>query len=123
MPNSKESTVKHSVVNLTGDLYADIENNTFQGAIFKPILRPLSDLDKMVAHPLGKEEPRNFAALLDLTKDEDGEWCERIEADQCENPHVYSVVTGVNWWLFEYHFDVFGLIPARLAISYKEAGL
>lgn len=44
-PNSKEQVGKPFRAKLTGDLYADIENNTFQ-AEFKLILRPLSDISK-----------------------------------------------------------------------------
>lgn len=49
IPNGKESTGIAGIVNLTGDLYADIENNTFN-ATFKPILHPLSDLTREIEH-------------------------------------------------------------------------
>lgn len=80
----------------------------------KLVLRPISDVKTTIET---KDGPKNFASLLDLSQDEDGDWCERVYADQCESPSVLSVITGFNWWLFEYHFDVFGLIEKGLAIS------
>lgn len=82
--------------------------------MFKPILRPMSDINSTIET---KDGDKNFASLLDLIKDEDGDWCEIVYVDQCESPFVLSLVTGVNWWMFENHFDVFGLIDAGLAID------
>lgn len=80
----------------------------------KLILRPMSDVKTIIETEDG---PKHFASLLDLSQDEDGDWCERVYADQCESPSVMSVITSFNWWLFQYHFDVFGLIEKGLAIS------
>lgn len=79
-----------------------------------PILRPMSDVDSVVETENG---PYNFKAQLDLSKDPDGDWCEEIQADQCESPSVIVPIAAFNWWLFQYHFDVFGLIEKGLAIS------
>lgn len=65
-PNWKESTGIVRVVNLTGDLYADIENRTFTDD-FIPIVRPLSNLTKeIVQADYNNGEP--FVPLVDLAE-------------------------------------------------------
>jgi len=81
----------------------------------KPILRPLSDLDKPIV--TDKNLTVKPSIDFDLVKDEDGNWCDEFMADYGESPTAKVDVTQMNLWLFEYHFDVFGLIPAGLAID------
>lgn len=80
----------------------------------KPILRPLSDLTKEIEHNREKFVP---SKKYDLIQDEDGDWCEVLHAYYGESPIAHVMITSFNWWLFEYHFDVFGLIEKNLAID------
>lgn len=84
---------------------------------WKPVLRPMSDLSKMIEHPIDKSKKVILSSFYDLEVDEDGDYCDRYYADQCESPSVLVSVASFNWWLFEYHFDVFGLIDQGLAID------
>lgn len=80
----------------------------------KPILRPLSDLEDNHCYVDQMEEDVNHSIsyhnglFSDLTADDfDIKWLPQVSFN----------------WLVKNHFDVFDLIPAGLAISYKEAGL
>lgn len=81
--------------------------------MFKPILRPLSDFD-------------SYPNDLDLTTD--FESCYRISSgdiafvNTSDKTYLSDIVTSSEF-MFKNHFDVFGLTPAGLAISYEEAGL
>ncbi len=83
--------------------------------MFKPILRPLSDLDKQIirSENLTVKPSRAFG----LVKDEDGTWCDEFSANYGESPTAKVPVIYFNMWLFEYHFDVFGLIEQGLAVD------
>lgn len=88
---------------------------------FKPILRPLSDLTMQITHDgetlvpsesLGREFQMNVIEFNLLVQNlENTEFILRTTS--------FAVIQR----LIEWHFDVFDLIPAGLAISYKEAGL
>lgn len=101
-PNGKESTGIKGIVYLTADLYADIKNNTFNGAEFKPILRPLSDLTKKY--------------YFDNLKDGDFELSEEIIKEIKTISRGYLKFYQLNY-LLNHHFDVFGLIEKGLAID------
>ena len=83
--------------------------------MYKPILRPLSDLNKELFMN------GNFGFIpfkrFELVKDEEGVWCDEFYADYGESPTSKVDVTQINFWLFEYHFDVFGLIKEGLAVD------
>lgn len=81
---------------------------------FKPLLRPLSDLKNKVIIHNGEEV--NLWKKYDLVLHED-EVCDEYYAEYAETPKAYVPVYWMSWWLFEYHFDVFGLIDAGLAIN------
>jgi hypothetical protein len=79
----------------------------------KPILRPLSDLTIEITHngqtfvPIEWFEEKYFATDLPAQ-------CERIiEDDRWVNQSSYMLIEQ----LFEWHFDVFGLIEKGLAID------
>ena len=91
----------------------------------KPILRPLSDLTKEIEHngqkfypcynlfgkPFCRTHPKLESSFVDGMLNE--LWLENEEGDiaQCS-------FTKVDWdYLFEWHFDVFGLIDKGLAID------
>ncbi|MGJ7024959.1 hypothetical protein [Petrimonas sulfuriphila] len=65
-PNWKESTGIVRVVNLTGDLYADIENRTFTDD-FIPIVRPLSNLTKEIVQA-DYNDGKPFIPIVELAK-------------------------------------------------------
>jgi len=70
-PNYKEKTTRSGIVRLTGDMYADIENNTFRED-FIHIVRPLSDLTKeCVQANYNNGEP--FVPIVELAKIEFGD--------------------------------------------------
>ncbi len=80
----------------------------------KPILRPLSDLDKEIDHNEEKFIP--YDALKTIVSDE--QWvkiCETI------NEPIYTKVFDMPYWwvnkIYSWHFDVFGLIEEGLAID------
>ena len=83
--------------------------------MFKPILRPFSDLDKPIKRDVNLTV--NPSIAFGLVKDEEGIWCDEFSADYGESPTAKIDVTQMNFWLFEYHFDVFGLIKAGLAVD------
>lgn len=103
--NSRWMTVK----------YVDENDGDYNHAIYmiKPILRPLTVFD-------------SFQNDLDLTTD--FESCYRVSSgdiafiNTSDKTYLSDIVT-VSEFMFKNHFDVFGLIPAGLAVSYKEAGL
>jgi len=82
-----------------------------------PILRPMSDVGVSIET---KDGEVNFSLKYDLEKDIDGDWCDRSYAEQCESPYTISPITAFNCWLFENHFDVFGLIEKGLAINLND---
>ncbi len=83
--------------------------------MFKPILRPMSDFDK----PLGQESDI-YSYLMKYNQGR--EECAQIDGDldfDINEPIWLSAKLGyeVHLFLFEHHFDVFGLIPAGLAVD------
>ena len=110
------------------DVVTGIDNNTvislFRGHLanftsieeIKPILRPLSDLTKEIE--------------VNGTKYESVEhYFEEIYYTQTFHKQVKSIIQDERWinhceyilveFLFEHHFDVFGLIPQGLAIDFN----
>ena len=75
----------------------------------KPILRPLSDLTKEIDHNGGRFVPKDRAKRIYGWKDE---WI--LETGHIRIGHLPFVVIEK---LFEWHFDVFGLIDQGLAID------
>lgn len=80
------------------------------------VLRPLSDMDKIIAsvnEPSFKPSSRYDLRLYD------GEWCEEFYAEYGESPKAFIPVADMaqSTWPFKYHFDVFGLIQAGLAVD------
>jgi len=84
---------------------------------FKPILRPLSELTKEIEHNGEKLMP--FEICGGILQGNDG------EKQYLTDLHQFSLgkidVRWLPYWvvdkLFEWHFDVFGLIPEGLAIK------
>lgn len=85
----------------------------------KPILRPMSDLFKLIdwdnsgdPYMLGSK-----MGLIQIIEDGNPLIVDELYAEQCESPGVCLDARYCNWWLFEHHFDVFGLIEKGLAIK------
>jgi len=91
----------------------DFEIRKDADLLLKPILRPLSDIKKPI---LINDEVVVFYSRHDLRIDE-GCFCDVYDAYYGESPKAFVPITEINWWMFEYHFDVFGLITAGLAID------
>lgn len=109
-PNGKESTGNPGEVYLTGDLYADIENKTFKGEIFKPMLYPLP----MLTQEVSKEIDNASCNKLNL-KSGFGNWYE-VESEG-KRIGVKALPFYAIEILQKYHYDVHGLIPKGLAID------
>lgn len=114
-PNGKESTGVFRIVFLTGDLYADIENNTFPED-FKPILHPLSDLTKEIEHKGERFVPMRKLlenACFNLSKMSDNE----INGyyDVYFNMDLVTITDAL--LMAEWHFDIAGLIEKGEAID------
>lgn len=76
----------------------------------KPILRPLSDLvSDGDLSPIGETVFRNFPEMF-----------ETMPLIVDKNPSMLYYEYGIVESLFEFHFDVFGLIDKGLAIKYHE---
>ena len=99
--------------------------NTFgQIELCKPILRPL-DLTKEIEVNGDKFVPQNEFFILygsDVPKIGKNLWKE-IFIDNIKYSSIDSISYGVVEKLFEWHFDVFGLIPAGLAIDINTLNL
>ena len=94
------------------EMDVSIMNSLFNDARKKPILRPLSDLSKKQVNELkkicGSFEFDNNYWQLDKIYFETPDYSVDIEFQQ-----ILDITTK----LFEWHFDVFGLIPKELAID------
>lgn len=116
-PSQSEEYFKQKLTGITTDKVildaGEVEDyfNVF------PLLRPMSDIDKLIAT---KNGDINFSKKYDLGRDVDGDWCDINYAEQCESPVTLTPICSYNWWLFENHFDVFGLIKKGLAINFND---
>ena len=84
----------------------------------KPILRPLSDLFKEI------ETNEKFIPVLELKQiadtDYERDFIENLEQIVKENKIEYMPYTLLSY-LFEWHFDIFGLIEKGLAVDFNKA--
>lgn len=84
---------------------------------FIPILRPLSDFTKEIEHNVRSFVPTNEIKNIDgeyyITLDSGCLWLDDVCSLGFEATRSYSLITT----LFEWHFDVFGLIEKGLAID------
>lgn len=97
----------------------------------KPILRPLSDLTKEIE--VDGEKFKDFASLLEsITKTKwvyfkDEEELHNLTYSQDNNGNQYDSGLDLPYYivqkLFEWHFDVYGLIEAGLAIDMNSLNL
>ena len=97
-------------------LFKKSEVRTYSTLIYKPILRPLSDLTKEITHngetfvPLAKYNDvfgENDDYLIEYLNDEGG-----IDYEDCKTLPQY-----VFNWLASLHFDLYDLIEKGLAID------
>lgn len=100
------------IVTLTTGVLMLWEDNYYDE--FKPIVRPMSDINKQIAY---NREIFIPAEKYDLIQDSEGNFFDRIYADQCESPFVDVSITYRNEWIFELHFDVYDWIKDGLAID------
>ena len=87
-------------------------------SIIKPLLRPMSDLFKLIDWD-NNGDPYMLGYKYGVEKvSEDGVefYANEYSAGYCESPTCHVDITAINWWLFEHHFDVFGLIDRGLAL-------
>lgn len=94
------------------------EDHPDQKLEFKPILCPLSDLTKEIEHNGRTFVPYETKVLVDFMTEVEGMDC------LCECDHDISINPDVSYYvitaLIEWHFDVFGLIDAGLAIKKQQ---
>lgn len=112
IPNRKERTGISGIGLLTGDLYADIENETFgEEAVFKPILRPLSELTREIVQDRKKFVP--FEVLEEsMAPEEDIQLKRTIERGiDCKYLPFWAFKKLIEW-----HFDIAELIEKGEAI-------
>ena len=125
-------------INRFGDIDYDSQNdfiNPFPPNIFnkeldlvKLIFRPLSDLTKEIE--VNGQIFKDFSKLLEsITKNkwvyfEDEEELHELTYEIDHSGNKYSSIIRLPYYIFqkllELHFDVFGLIPAGLAIDINE---
>lgn len=86
---------------------------------YKPILRPLSDLHKLIDWNKDGELTSigHLHCIEKVNEDGDEFYAEQFYVEYTQNPSFNLDITYFNWWLFEHHFDVFGLIEQDLAID------
>lgn len=101
--NYKVGKIYEMSLQLLHDKFKGSQNNN----IFKPILRPLSDLTKEIEVNGEKFVPLKYIYGNDFTPND----------DFFENMDTLSIGYREMLLLFEWHFDVFGLIPEELAIN------
>ena len=77
---------------------------------FYPILRPLSDLKRVIEVNGKKFVPNDTIKMLD----------KRYSVAGAEHGFIMSYPQWIIEKLFEYHFDVFGLIPKKLAVDIND---
>jgi len=84
----------------------------------KPILRPLSDLTKEIEHNGERFVPNEYFYKNWFIKiREDGHFSRDNGDGTCEGFSYKSAPYDLIEHLFEFHFDVFGLIDSGLAID------
>lgn len=105
---SKVTKSVYEIIGLSKDELMIADRSSFNGwyaiSNFKPILRPLSDLAKGIVHNGKRFTPSHLLGLNSF------EYI--IEKGQCTTVSYEYMVK-----LFEWHFDVFGLIEKGLAID------
>lgn len=98
--NEIETTYIRKIRGCSGDLISWSGNNDVIALQIKPILHPLSDLTKEI-----EVNKKRFVPIIEIGNSIDG------------GPgYTHSSLTALNK-LFEWHFDVFGLIETGLAIN------
>ena len=99
----------NGITKIMGSHNIDIVN----GEVFKPILRPLSDLTKEI-----EIDGEIFIPYDWIKENIDRHGCYIDYSDMFIEPteYAYNVVSK----LFEWHFDVFGLIEKGLAIDIND---
>jgi hypothetical protein len=100
-----EQVIKvHGVPGRWGGQVSEIRN-------IKPILRPLTECEQYLNIEGGIELDSSLLALNGSLNSIN------IYPDGSEWTHSIDVYNNVYQWLFEHHFDVFGLIDASLAVD------
>lgn len=123
-PNAKEKPlIKGAKATLTGDLYADIENQTYGSNPFRLILKPLNLLIDNILDDDNDVNYRLNCELADLLNTNN---CEYFVKALIENT-FYAVDQrlwkDVEIWLSENHFDwKYNLIEKGFAISIQDVG-
>ena len=111
--NVKVMSVDIDDLCLSFDECLDVYLDDTKDAIFKPILRPLTDLTK---------EADKFEEFEQFNIEEFGITRTEMLNSFIESEDRLNICYGFNFWqkLFENHFDVFGLIDKGLAIDINE---
>ena len=101
-------------IDVNGDVF-NADSGEIPIILIKPILRPLSDLFKSITH-----NEKTFTPYHKLQFDfNKGQWNKRVERIITDvDFHGLSLMPNcIMLKLYEWHFDVFGLIQEGLAID------
>jgi hypothetical protein len=90
-----------------------VGEKTYSVASSKPILRPLSDLTKEIEVNGEKFMPKEFIEEKYYTQN----WANELERCIEDKRWIFHLDYSCILYLFEWHFDVFGLIEKNLAID------
>lgn len=105
-----EKTIDMSIANIE----KVIEFSLYENILYKPLLHPLSKLTKEIEHNGEKFVPLDWFPKNGFRNDILPEWW--FDCNACASDMDSIMYTYVRK-LFEWHFDVFGLIEKGLAIE------
>jgi hypothetical protein len=116
-----KDTHQHDLVGL--DLDSSVKVKTHIGIVvgfskidrIKPILRPLSDLQKLIVEEFEKYDGLRYGKpnhkIINLFCEENGYYGDVVNIDLTRLPYECAI------YIFENHYDFFGLIDKGLAID------
>ena len=97
------------------DIVTCIDIEEIDGYNIKPILRPLSDLQKLIVEEFDKydgiRDGKANYQIIDLFCEENGCYGDVVNIDLTKLPYECAI------YIFENHYDFFGLIDKGLAID------
>lgn len=124
IPVVNKKTCRQYVIGTVGAMYSDASICCYDTVNaypdwFKPILRPISQIDEEI-----EIDGKFFTPMLEIELDlkRKGEWI--VQYEQLVDyltlcPEMERIPYPLIQYLLSWHFDVFGLIDKRLAITHS----